>query len=766
MTKDSLRVVELEFATPPPRPGGKVPYGPGSPNVFQGAAISDQHVFSRPFGVSDTIKAFDLYVGDAASSPTNVGYAWATPSVDNFFYDTVQLRGDFFASEISISDNGYFISAGEGGDSSLGSAGAGGLLGGRLVTMTDENGDSIALGSLNITLPGEPAFEATVRLAGGDGGNGQINGGHGGTVGGVSVLYPADTTLFRGIINVIGGDGGDGFTGRGGNGGNLSKLNIDSGQVFAGGNAGSGVIGGHGGAVIGNKVAGETDNRGNSTTTEIAVLGGNGGRGLKLGGNGGVVDSFISEFLPVIGSVGGFLHYQGGDGGMAVSGAGGHGGSVLSGSPFAAVNWLAGDIFLGGGDGARGLTGGIGGSVTKFSHAPTIPQTSTVTSIIAGKGGVGTFGAGGAGGGVSGIAVTSKGAGLEREFDFSQSDAIREISDGLINIIPLAFNRIIGGEGGESFGAAGGAGGGIGTIDVSASNADAAFAVAAGKGGDGLNAGGFGGSVVGARVNAGATSGKVLVVAGEGGAAFSAKPLTQDAEGIAAARGAVDGPGGHGGSIIDFIQPTSTATNVDLIGGNGGDTPNHDLAVDNSGRGGSVLGATIAGNIGNANLSTAIKAYNDISNGETLQDFINTVILGAPFVPLTDAVGNVGLVAGAAGRVKDSDINGKLDPASGGVNGRVDSVSARNILSMIAGSVDRVDLIERLTNYRVTIGGGVVGADKDTPPGSSGSVDYLDQDGNLTNTPLPGGGSLLDGAIVAKNIRAILSARDFQGFMP
>ena len=127
--------------------------------------------------------------------------------------------------------------------------------------------------------------------------------------------------------------------------------------------------------------------------------------------------------------------------------------------------------------------------------------------------------------------------------------------------------------------------------------------------------------------------------------------------------------------------------------------------------------------------------------------------------PLDNTVGNVGLVAGAAGRVL-----GNL-PAQNGINGSVNNVSAQHIMSMVAGSVDQVDFIQKLTNYTALAGG--YGSDKSISefgyPASTGALDYVSAGGVLTNSPLPGGGILIDGAFVAKNIRNIQSARDFQG---
>ena len=57
--------------------------------------------------------------------------------------------------------------------------------------------------------------------------------------------------------------------------------------------------------------------------------------------------------------------------------------------------------------------------------------------------------------------------------------------------------------------------------------------------------------------------------------------------------------------------------------------------------------------------------------------------------------------------------------------------------------------------------GNVFGGDKAEPePATAGQRDYLDENGNLIQAPVLGG-ELLDGAIIAKNDRALRSVRDF-----
>ena len=98
---------------------------------------------------------------------------------------------------------------------------------------------------------------------------------------------------------------------------------------------------------------------------------------------------------------------------------------------------------------------------------------------------------------------------------------------------------------------------------------------------------------------------------------------------------------------------------------------------------------------------------NGVVTGTTMQDFVDNYILGDPSAPLTDAVGNVGLVAGAAGFVLGT--GGALVPSTDGVNGSVSNVHAASIMSMIAGNVDKIALIQSLTDYGITTIAGDLG---------------------------------------------------------
>jgi hypothetical protein len=658
--------------------------------------------------------------------------------------------------------DGYYFLAGNGGSSESGPGGAGGTLGQSLNTS-----GSTPAGTLSVLYPTDRDYEGEIYFVAGNGGNGFNAGGAGGNLVGISVTYPPNL-IETNFAELFAGTGGQSLTGAGGAGGSESQLYIQSGDYFQAGNGGIGVVGGGGGALEGNTQPGLITASTSNVDPDIELIAGTGAQGILGGGGGGSITSFVNEFNPIINAVGGYLYYLAGSGGNAVAGVGGIGGSILNSSPNSEDNNLAGDIFLEAGSGGNGLGGGAGGNINTFAQVSTISEVPTSFTIFAGFGGNGTIGNGGAGGYVTNISVSASGYGSD--------------------LFDVNYNRIVAGAGGSSSGGAGGAGGYISSVDTASIAATSQDVLAAGAGGAGLTAGGVGGSVASAIADAGsnAGTGKVVIIAGDGGASYSAKPApsttpAEAAENVVVAIGGVNGPGGAGGSITDFTQQGSVTTHVDLIAGNGGATLNHSVlagnaTTDNSGAGGSITNASIQGSIGNSSATVAIKSYNDIFAGQTMQDFVDSYILGDVTGVMSDAVGNVGLVAGAAGRVE-----GGL-PSMDGVNGSVSDVHAQNIMSMVAGNVDQVELIRSLTDYGSTLtAGGILGANKTvyynpvtgldyTAVGAAtlqlGDLNYLSSSGALVTTPLPGGGELIDGAFLAQNIRRIESPRDFQGTVP
>jgi hypothetical protein len=109
----------------------------------------------------------------------------------------------------------------------------------------------------------------------------------------------------------------------------------------------------------------------------------------------------------------------------------------------------------------------------------------------------------------------------------------------------------------------------------------------------------------------------------------------------------------------------------------------------------------------------------------------------------------------------------------------VSNIFAQNIMSMVAGNVDQIAQIQSLSNFASTLSsGGTLGAPKtyyvgNTLTAASGIPfggtlsatlpNYIGIDDDITSTPLPGGGALLDGAIVAKIISGAHGTRIFSG---
>src|SRR5207302_10119249 len=133
--------------------------------------------------------------------------------------------------------------------------------------------------------------------------------------------------------------------------------------------------------------------------------------------------------------------------------------------------------------------------------------------------------------------------------------------------------------------------------------------------------------------------------------------------------------------------------------------------------------------------------------GERMADFVANTLLANPPGALDDTVGNVGLVAGAAGHVKGN------QPTTFAANGSVSNLSASNIMSMVAGSVDLIASIQKISNIVVTTTGGIFGADKEDPGNgfATGTIDYYDPQPPAERHDHPViNGALIDGAIVGK----------------
>ncbi len=711
-------------------------------------------------GQDTSVVGFDTYFFDATRTDI-ANYATAVPTKDPLRIHAIYTAGAYGLDYTFEAEHYIKISAGDGGNGIIGRGGAGGFLGGNLSQYTLEDGQGVdtktLFGSLDITLPQNLAFDGTVVISGGRGGDGFTVGGVGGGVFGTNVHFDTNAARFGTLTTLRAGDGGFGVSGAGGAGGSLVGNSLERGVLLEAGDGGPGKVGGNGGSIVGHGNPLFADNR----ELYQVLKAGNGGNGITAGGNGGGISNYHGLFdLGFLGDSGGVISYVAGDAGNSVSGRGGNGGSVLNTSPFkfnVDDNLMSGDIYLRGGNGGKGVTGGRGGDVVGFVNQPTSQDSPAVLSFLGGSGGNGTKGAGGRGGDVRDITTPSKGS--KNEGDAPLIDGVPIGSEAGLVLSTRAtvydYNRIIAGPGGLSSGGAGGDGGNVGTII--SGNADGPFVVAAGAAGSGLTSGGRGGSVNTIRLDIGATSlAKAIVIAGAGGdaGAFVVNPLDPSANQGQKAFGGKVGRGGDGGSIANLTQTGGIASRVDLIAGNGGDTINYGTVADKVsfvGKGGSISNINLDGNIGNIDPTVPIKSYNNLKLGQTIADFVEERLRDrfvAGFVG--DNVGNVGAVVGGSGRIKgvfsSFDAQGQPVyeslPAVNGSNGELINVNARNIMSAVAGSVERVAAIRSIQKVTV-ITGGDAGTDKTSLP-----FDYVDKLGNPLSEPVPDGG-LVDGAIIS-----------------
>lgn len=750
------------------------PSGTLNPDFFTFAVPLGSTVQLNTRGGDATVVSFDLYrtLSGQNQRDSDVGFQALSASKGNAANDFLDFsfRGGFVRStDLSLTANGVEIRGGDGGSAlGFGNGGQGGTIGGTL-SVTGAS----PTGSVTVVLPAYVAYTGEVTLRAGDGGAGFTGAGNGGDIVGAAVRYAAGVTVLTSDAQLIAGTGGFATGGTGGRGGDISQIAVASGSFFRAGTGGGGLNGNRGGNITGNTL-GIPD----TTDSTVTALAGDGGVGRVNGGFGGSVTNFRGQFLNIIGGTGGLLNYVAGDGGAGGGGTGGAGGDLLNDSPDRAQNALSGPILLTAGAGGAGLTGGRGGNVDSFVNAPST-QSALPTSVTAlgGNGGTGVTGFGGIGGSIRNVNVAATGS----------------VSGTNANTFLVGLNKAIAGAGGASFGLDGGAGGSITASTITSTTQP--FAASSGAGGAGLLSGGLGGTLNTTAFNSAGTaqrSGKVLVIAGAGGdaSAVDVNDVSLPSDPLIPGRapslarqtlavGGQSGVGGDGGSIIGFTQRLSIQVNVDLVAGNGGSIRygNSITPTGNVGRGGSITNAEIAGDVGSigveavSNVSPPIRAYNDVDgNGtvdESLAQFVANTLRpqGTLLVSFNDgslstangipvAVGNVGIVAGIAGRV--AAVNGVAQPALGTPNGAVTNVTARNVMSIVAGSVDSVAPVDNVANLRVTSGERIFGADKSpTTPGLPGFrptgtgdtvVQYLDLTGRVVNDLQPGD-RLIDGAI-------------------
>jgi len=647
---------------------------------------------------------------------------FVTPTIDNQYF--------------MLAPNRLLLTAGDGGVSFLGSGGHGGSVGTGMAITLDSKGAATS----SVVTTGYDSGTLTT----GKGGSGFTAGGHGGSFSGVASVFYSNPDNFM-TTQLVTGDGGSAMRGNGGNGGGFSQMSVRGLKTavndyaplmyLAAGDGGFGLKGGDGGTLTGrgNATAGLEDAGG---FKEYTLVGGDGGWGMNNGGTGGSIRSFLNLFkvetnFGLYENVS-LANYAAGNGGDSVSGTGGAGGSIDNSSPSSRENFLTGQLNLLAGLGGSGITGGAGGDVTNFVITESTEYYSTIANLVAGNGGDGVTGNGGRGGSASNVTFTSAAQG--------------------------SLSRIVAGDGGVGAASTGGAGGSLTNVNSTA-NAGAIVGVA-GDGGDGLKSGGAGGDVASTQLNAsGLSDGRVVVFAGNGGDAHGVTQKQLSVEAVALpiyqgliAMGATNGTGGKGGSITNFTQPVSEQTSTDLTAGNGGNTVNWGLSTfgrpgaqaPGVGAGGSITSVNLRGDAGKISDSVAIKAYAP-SFTDDIRDLTS-------ITAITDATGNVGVVVGNQGFVRNG------DTCAGGKAGSVSNFTARNIMSMVAGSVERLAAITSISGLSLQNGGTVLGAyktiDANGVPvvhvGTNNTAYYSGPD--YTGSVIANaqaGGSLVDGAILA-----------------
>ena len=721
-------------------------YGPGPDGFFNFpvnglptmGTVGDQSqsgfVDSRPIFVGETTPT--ITAADSTSQ------SWFSFILAGELVDTAPLQAYAFT-----------MHTGSGGLSLQGRGGNGGFLGG---SSTFENiVDPITGAPVIDPLTGLPArdiigaidFNTTVNISllAGNGGDGFSNGGIGGFISGVVIRGGSGH-----ILNA--GDGGRGVSALGGAGGSLLSNSIESGgdagdiAEFYAGNGGDGRIGGAGGSIIGNGTE-FYDFKGSA----ITAYSGSGGLGNRGGGNAGDIRGFHPTIINPTSLSPSYIDYQGGKGGKTVFGKGGNGGSVINSSPTGGVQ-MGGDVNIVGGPGGDGLAGGAGGSVVKFVNQPdgsSLLFNTEFASFLGGDGGKGTSGLGGAGGSVSGIINPTSGnyqLGILPQFYFER----------------FLFSRAIAGAGGSSSKSIGGVGGSV--SDIVATSQFGSWAFVSGAGGGGLHLGGNGGSVSNVNVALGSsTFAKALFVGGEGGNGGAFVPNVED---VAKNQhrnqfGGRIGRGGDGGNVSGITQTNAIAAHIDIIAGNGGDSMHYGTPLDTPrntfvGKGGSVRNISLAGEAGNIDPAVGLNSYNKLARpgtydtDQTVAEFVKTTLVsdvGAPVI-LSDALGNVGVVVGSAGRNKGI----ILDPVGGpwtyrslparyGVSGSLENFTARNLASALAGNVDRIASIQFVKGLFIAQN---IGSDKL-------GGDFLDQFSvpTVSHEPILDGINI-DGAVIAK----------------
>ena len=507
--------------------------------VVGGYALAGLTGSANLFGYSKNLGAFEPYVlpfngkqvsifsgrgGDGINVLNVLGKGGAGGSISGVNIDAVTIQ----------------LTAGSGGNSEDGPAGAGGGV---------SNPATITTPSGTVIPPGLLALES-LEIVAGSGGSALGVGGlkaAGGAGGSISALK---LELKSGDIQLAAGNGGNGNGGSGGAGGGFASIRATgkAAGIFAtagtgGSTSGTGAKAGAGGGfaafnfTLANEPATEIDER----YFPVSLTAGIGGESpAGIGGSGG---GFSSVALKLDGSD---RTYNGFD---------------ADENPLVDADLDSTvEVLVNAGNGGAGATGGKGGDVVGLKVSTAHDQVEPVSKgffthyiashIVAGNGGGGSTGDGGAGGSVNGSVFTGVA-------DYDKDS--HEFGD-----TPLFVQAGTGGAGGNK----GGAGGNVLSIVAQNGPTDtgaflsqthlAAAEIYAGAGGDGgLSDGGTGGSVAGATVGANAL---LFTVAGNGG--------------IGGLTGGTTAKGGAGGSVskstFALIDTPLGSAGLIATSGNGG----------------------------------------------------------------------------------------------------------------------------------------------------------------------------------------------------
>ena len=712
---------------------------------------------ANAFGFSKNLSAFDTYGlpfngkqvdigtgrgGDGINVGTKLGKGGAGGAVNGLNIEAANVS----------------LSAGDGGHSEGGAAGAGGSFT-NSGTLTTPSGFNI--------VPAINALE-TLVLRAGRGGDATGTTGKAATGGAGGGFNGLRLQLDDGLIDLQSGDGGLGNGGTGGAGGGFSGIravgkaaSISAHAGDGGGTTGALAKAGAGGGfanfnfVLQNEEA--TESR--EIKYSVALAAGNGGS--SAGGLGGAGGGFLTTTLVLDGAD---RTYDGFD--------------AASQPLFDADLDSTVDVAMSAGNGGSGVNGGKGGEVsgTKLTttHDQVLPTGGIlihqiVASVVAGNGGAGSTGDGGAGGSVTasnftGVTYYDKDATLFATPLFVQAGtggtggnkggaggSVAQLvaqnarwTSGVIQHTHLGAAEIYAGNGGDGGNGDGGTGGTLTGLTV---GADRFLYAVAGDGGSGgviggtVAKGGAGGQVSAstlAVIGAPIFTSNLIATAGNGGSGRAAGGaggalnslsvnlpygpsglgaiLTAGDGGLATGTGAV---GGKGGDVIGVTNAKDIQSAISLIeAGNGGNA-----AAGKGGNGGNVGKIRLAGFIGRVlNDATGLGVFDDTASsfGAT----IHTELTGAGIAQ--------GLFVGRAGT-----------GATAGLAGSVTAVQAEAIAA-IGAAVDangRFALAEKVTGVKASFIG-------------------YDEDGDNTfDAGNPGTTQPTDGFILAKALSLVTGSR-------